>query len=280
MASVPRVRRPRTGRQLPSGAADQPGQPTREADDVQVPLGHGQVVGDQAPIRVVQPAAEGVRLGRVEPSKPEGPQLGPDGVGPDRHRPAVDGGLDRRVAEAFPPRRKHDGVAGRIGVLHSHRSLHGGHRSPMHPNPGPGQDALELVVVVLLGRAEQPVVGADGLGHREPGGHVFARDGPGRLEQQPLAVGDPEAAPGRHPIPGGRPGVKGVVDHRGLDTPGGQLVARAIVDGHVYPRRVIGWCRESGEPISLPGQVVVAQDGRSSGQGGGDRLPGGRIERE
>ena len=151
----------------------------------------------------------------------------------------------------------------------------------MHPDPGPGQDALELVVVVLLGRAEEPVVGADGLGHRQPGGDVLARDGPGRLEQQPARRRRRRGCAGCRPDPRSAPGWQRRCGSRWPRCPGRpSSLSRPVVDGHVHPGRVIGWGREAGELIPLPGQVVMAEDGGSSGQGGGDRVRGGRVERE
>jgi len=54
----------------------------------------------------------------------------------------------------------------------------------------------------------------------------------------------------------------------------GQLLAAQLVDGDVAPGRVVGRpAGQVGELVPLPGQVVVVEDGRPSGQVPGE---GGR----
>ena len=85
-----------------------------------------EVRGGRAPALWSSSAGSGGRGRRASGSgssaanhrKPRRAQLVGHRVRPDRDRPAVDGRLDRGVAEALPRRRERDGVGGGVGVGH------------------------------------------------------------------------------------------------------------------------------------------------------------------
>ena len=97
----------------------------------------------------------------------------------DRHRPAVEGGLDRRVAEPLPGAREHDGVGGRVGV--GHRA---GRRPVDHRARRRGEQPVEHLVVAELGRTEQPVGAAERGGQAQGRRDVLAGDGADRVRAQ------------------------------------------------------------------------------------------------
>ena len=76
--------------------------------------------------------------------------------------------------------------------------------------------------------------------------------------------------------------IKRVADRDRLQSGTGlQLPAGQVVDRHVTPPRVV---RDpiigAGETRSLPGQVVVVEDGRPSSEGEGDGVGGWPVERK
>ena len=72
---------------------------------------------------------------------------------------------------------------------------------------GLGQEAVELGAVAVLGRAEEPVGGAELGGQAQAAGDVLAGEGPGRLQDQDAAPGRrPRAS--RTPIAARRPGSR------------------------------------------------------------------------
>ena len=80
--------------------------------------------------------------------KPERAELVGHRVRPDRDRPPVDGGLDRRVAEPLPGGRERHRVGGRVGVGHraGRRPVDHAHRAPRR------RSAVERRLVAVLGR--------------------------------------------------------------------------------------------------------------------------------
>ena len=127
-----------------------------------------------------------------------------------------------------------DGVGGGVGVGPVRRRAGGGPGSARR-----GQERVELGVVAVLGRARQPVGGAERLGQARwrrarpcgrwpaPGGH------------EPLVVGHVEAAAGGGAVAGGGVDVEAVVDGGGRDAALGQLRRGEPVDGDVAPGGVV-----------------------------------------
>ena len=193
-------------------------------------------------------------------------ELGDDGVAAHGQRAPMDGGLDGRVAEPLPARREHDRVTGRVRV---------GDR----PDPPPfgerrcgpavdgadgclGQEAGELGPVALLGRAEDPVGRPEAGGERQRGGHVLAGDGPRGVQQEALVRAHSETGASGGPVTRGRVGVERVRDRGGVDAARRELPPAEVVDGHVGPRAVHRRpACDRGEPLPLPGEVVVVEDG-------------------
>ena len=126
------------------------------------------------------------------------------------------------------------------------------------------------VVVAVLGRADQPVGGAEGLGQRERGGHVLALDGPHRVHEQALVVGHVERRAGGRAVAGRLVDVEAVVD-RGRRRCPRSAISRfgEPVDGDVPPRRVVG--RQLGDVRPL--RLAATADR------GGAAPPGGRAGR-
>jgi hypothetical protein len=150
-------------------------------------------------------------------------------------------------------------------------------------------EVLQFRSVAVLGRSQQPVGGP------EPGGgvhcplYVLAGQRPGRLEDQALVRFDSECrSHGLAPTAANRngsPGVCGghherVVDRRGLDPPIRQLFPAQFIDGDMAPSVVVGWGSMMEELRTLPRQVMVMEDSRSSGQCGSDHVPSALVERE
>ena len=175
----------------------------------------------------------------------------------------------------------HD-VARGVGVDH----VRAGHRR-RPPRPcttraaGPGQQAVELGAVAVLGRAEEP----------ERGAHA------------------PRPAPGRRPRScGGWPGWAGARAGSSGAEPEGLARCRAgrrrgrrrrrrcaprwprsrarqfapaqVVDGDVDPARVVGRRGMAGELLALPGQVVVVQHGPAGPAGPRPRPAAAGVEGE
>ena len=196
------------------------------------------------------------------------PQLPADRVGPDGERPPVRCGLDRRVAEALPRRREHDRVAGGIGVGDATgvpRRMPASHRTAGRP-----QQPFELGSVAVLGRAEQPVGGAEGRRERESSGDVLARQWRGSAGG---GAGSSRRRRGRRACRRGRPagdGIEDVVHGRRPDA----VLARAPVGELVDARRGATPGRRAaadvGELRTLPGA------GRG---GGGSRAPAAAAPR-
>ena len=166
----------------PACRIEEPAQVVGEAVEAEVGARHGRVVVvERARRGGGSPRSRSVGVGGVEPSEAERPQLVGHGVRAHGDGTPVDGGLDRRVAEALPRRRERDRVAGRVGVGHGPRR-----RSVEHAAPARPRGAAQRVLVAVLGRTDEPVGGAEGLGQRHGGGHVLALDGAHRVEQQSL----------------------------------------------------------------------------------------------
>ena len=110
-----------------------------------------------------------------QPPEAERPDLVSDRVAPDRDGASVDRRLDRWVAEALPRRGKDDGVARGVAVRH----VIGARGRSENPHLRWREQPVEVGPVALLGRAGQPVGGAERLGEGERGGHVLALDGRG-----------------------------------------------------------------------------------------------------
>ena len=92
----------------------------------------------------------------------------------------------------------------------------------MHPARAPGEHALELRSVTVLGRPEQPV-GGPSASARRPRLARSCAGSPGSVgAREPLDL-DPEPGAGRVPVPGGRDGVEAVVDQRSRDPAFGEL---------------------------------------------------------
>ncbi len=79
--------------------------------------------------------------------------------------------------------------------------------------------------------------------------------------------GTPRRGPHGRALARRRIRVERVVDRRGLNAAGRQLGAAQLVDGHVRPCGVVGRRREVGQVRTLPRQVVVMQQRRTSGAG-------------
>ena len=90
----------------------------------------------------------------------------------------------------------------------------------------------------------------------------------------------PSSAPGPAAVGQLWARVERVVDRRGGDAVSGQLAPAQLVDGHMGPRRVVGWWGHVRQVGSLPGEIVVMQHGRSPGAHGGGESRRGRVERE
>ncbi len=104
---------------------------------------------------------------------------------------------------------------------------------------------VELLVVAVLGRPEEPVGRTERPGEQEAAGDVLAPEGPRRLHDEDLVVADAEGRRGWPAVTHGRVRVEGVVERDRLDPACRQLEAGALVDGDVPPGRVVrrGWHR-------------------------------------
>ena len=137
------------------------------------------------------------------------------------------------------------------------------------------EEAGQLVAVAVLGRAEQPVGGAEALGQGEGAGHVLPGDGPGGVHAAGGRGSRPRGRGWPSRSPAGGSGSKPLGMRRGRDPPFGQLAAAQVVDGDVAPRRVVGRVAgEVGQLGPLPGQVVVVEDRRPAPEGGGHGVGG------
>ena len=162
---------------------------------------------------------------------------------------------------AGPPRRRRRRRRPRPSV----RRRPSRHRPRTHRDRAARQQALELGSVAVLGRAEEPVGGADGLGQGDAAGHVLAGDGPGRLEQQPVAGADARGHGGsasRSP-PGGRRRRRrcGSRWRRSRGRPARCRLRSLTVTW--TQAGIVGRRGAAGEARPLPGQVVVVQHGRA-----------------
>ena len=134
-----------------------------------------------------------------EPLEPEGGQLIGHRVVADHQRPTVGYGLQARIAEPFPRRRKGNHVAGLICVVDVHGPFRSGPIGEVRDAPHGGalcrgHEVFELWAVAVLGRAEQPVGGvqAGSRGHACP--DVLSGQGPGGLEDKPVVGADAEGS--------------------------------------------------------------------------------------
>ena len=143
-------------------------------------------------------AVEPIGLVGREPAEAAGPQLLAHGEVAPGQRAPVDGRLQQGEAEALPGRREGDDVGRRVGVGHRRRG-----RAVHDPGPGGAEDVPERAGVVLLGRAGEPVGGAEPLGQSEGGRHPLAGDGPGRDGARPAR---PASKPRRRRVPARSPG--------------------------------------------------------------------------
>ena len=200
-------------------------QPPGEVGEGEVGPGDAGVVVDDVGVGAVEPAGEERGVGGVEPAEAEGGQLPGHRVGADGERPAVDGGLDGRVAEPLPGGRQHDDVAGRVGVGHVAVAVVPAARLADRA-AGAGEQPVELGAVAVLGRPEEPVRRRRAP---RPGPARRRRScgrGPGRLEDEPVAARPARARPGSRPA--ARPAGRGRrrcrrsrVDARGRPAGGG-----------------------------------------------------------
>ena len=87
----------------------------------------------------------------------------------------------------------------------------------------PADEPVELGPVAVLGRPEQPVGAADGLGQRDGPRDVLAGERPRRLQQHRVPSLAPRRGSDRRPVARCRVGVERVVDRRGAHAAGGQL---------------------------------------------------------
>ena len=89
----------------------------------------------------------------------------------------------------------------------------------------------------------------------------------GCRSSQPTVL-DAEAAPGGGPIAGGHPGVEGVADRVAWMPRAASSRRERSLMVTCTQAGSSGGGGAAGEPIPLPGQVVMAEDGRSAGQDG------------
>ena len=273
------------------GAGKDPSDLAGQMAGREVRRGHVEIGVQKRRVRLDQPGVQAVHVGEAEPAEAEGGQFARHRVGTYRQRPPVDGRLDGRVAEALPRRGKGDHVAGPVGVDDADVGQLAGLPPPDRAGSR-GHQRIELDVVPVFGRSEQPVGGPEVDRHLDAGPHVLAGDGPSGLQDQPVVVSYTQRLPqggassiGRRDLgvrPTGRSvvgiDVEGVVDGGGHDPPVGQLVPAQLVDGHMTPAGIVGY-GATGELGALPGKVVVPEDGRTVGQDVGHQITGGRIER-
>ncbi len=203
----------------------------------------------------------------------DGPQLLEHGVGVDGEGPAMGDRLQGRVAKALPGRGEHHEVGRGVGVVDR------ADRTAQDLDATRVEQRRELVVVAVLGRAEQPEDGAECPGELEGAGDVLTRDRAAREQDESLA-GHVEARASLCAIAERRVAVKGVVDRRRLDPSLGEFAPAAFVDRDVAPPRRVARSAEVGEVGALPGQVVVVQDRGAVPQDLGADLEGARVEGE
>ena len=223
-------------------------------------IGRGWRVG------VGQPGPDRLGVGGVEPLEPERSQLDADRVGADGDRAAGEGRLDRRVPEALPGAREGDQVGSGVEVgpvgerLVDHPATgrrRASARARARSPPRPARAASRWRRAARTGGLRQ---GRPCGGWPEPGGPRAARRVRRRARPGAVAI----AARGWCPC---RAGGEAVVDRGGRQAPIGELALGEPVDGHVAPGRVVGGqLGDVGEPLALPGRIVVVEDRRASGQ--------------